>query len=105
METLKRFRTRYQEELSKVELELTDILTHLAEADFIGAYLGDQPEVTELRIRKADVENLERRRQHIGMILDRLDQVIPKQSSVQVPAPGAAGPAGSRPAGGNIRRY
>lgn len=103
IEALKRFRAKYQEELTKIEAELTDILTNLAEADFVGAYLGDQPEVTELRARKPEMEKLERRRQHIAMIIDRLDQVIPKQAEVHVPPPGAPAAGGGR--AGNVRRY
>lgn len=109
IETLKRFRTTYQEEMAKVETELTDILTSLAEADFIGAYLGDQPEVIELRARKVEVEKLERRRQHIGQIMERLLQIIPKQAELHVPPPAAGGVrgggAGSGIGGGNVRRY
>lgn len=105
IETLKRFRTTYQEELAKVETELTDILTSLAEADFIGAYLGDQPEVIELRARKVDVEKLERRRQHIGQIMERLLQIIPKQAELHVPPPAAGGVRGGGAGGGNVRRY
>jgi len=109
IETLKRFRTAYQEELVKIEAELTDILTSLAEADFIGAYLGDQPEVIDLRGRKAEVEKLERRRQHIGQIMERLVQVIPKQAELHLPPPaaggGRGGGAGGGIGGGNVRRY
>lgn len=103
IETLKRFRNKYQEELVKVDLELTAILTDLAEADFLGAYLGEQPEVTELRARKAEVEKLERRRQHIGMIMERLAQIIPKQAELHVPPPTAAGGGAGR--SGNVKRY
>jgi hypothetical protein len=79
VEVLKRFRNRYGEKLKEVENELRDILNNLAEADFIAAYLGDQPEVAELRAKKADVEVLERRRQHLLKIIDRLDKYIPNQ--------------------------
>jgi len=103
IEALKRFRAKFDEELSKLNLELTDILTNLAEADFVGAYLGDQPEVAELRMHKVDLDKLERRRQHIAMIIERLDQVIPKVPEVHVPAPGTTGGGGGR--GGNIKRY
>jgi hypothetical protein len=79
VEVLKRFRNRYGEKLKEVENELRDILTNLAEADFIAAYLGDQPEVAELRAKKAEVEVLERRRLHLLKIIDRLDKYIPNQ--------------------------
>jgi hypothetical protein len=79
IEVMKRFRMKYSEKLKEVENELTDILTNLAAADFLAAYLGDQPEVSELRARKGDVETLERRRQHLLKIVDRLDKYIPNQ--------------------------
>jgi hypothetical protein len=102
IETLKRFRARYGEELKKIELELTDALTAIAEADFLVAYLGEQPEVVELRSRKPEAEKLERRRQYLGMIIERLDQVIPQQPAVSVPAPTGVGGAGAKP---GVRRY
>src|SRR2546430_1570630 len=46
---MKRFRTRYAEELVKLDAELTEILTSLAEADFLVQYLGEQPELVEMR--------------------------------------------------------
>ncbi len=101
LEALKRFRTRYGEELAKVEAEMESILTSLAEADYLAQFLGDQPEVVELRKRKAEAELLEKRRQYLGKIIDRLDQVIPPQAAVNVPPPAGAG--GGR--GGNVRRY
>jgi len=100
IETLKRFRARYGEELKKIESELTEVLTALAEADFLAPYLGEQPEVIELRARKADAAKLEHRRQYLAMIIERLDQVIPQQPTVAVPVPNAAG---GKPAG--VRRY
>lgn len=101
IETLKRFRARYGEELKKVEVELTEALTAIAEADFLVAYLGEQPEVVELRSRKPEAEKLERRRQYLGMIIERLDQVIPQQPAVAAPVP--TGGAATKP--GGVRRY
>lgn len=100
IEALKRFRAKYAEELKQLEVTLTDILTNLAEADFLVGYLGEQPEVVELRARKAEAEKHERRRQYLHMIIERLDQVIPQQPAVTVAAPNAGG---GRP--GGVRRY
>lgn len=103
LEVLKRFRAKYGEELRKVETDLQDVLTACAEADFIAAYLGEQPEVSELRARKAEAEALERRRQHIAKILERLDAVIPAQPAIAPPAPVAGSSASAqRP---TVRRY
>lgn len=98
IEALKRTRERYQEELTKVESEVTDILTACAEADFLAQYLGDQPEVKDLRAKKPEAEVKEKRRQYLLALIDRLDAVIPKQPDVK---PALAG--GSKPAG--IKRY
>lgn len=100
IETLKRFRARYGEELKKVDVELTEVLTAIAEAEFLVAYLGEQPEVVELRARKPEAEKLERRRQYLGMIIERLDQVIPQQPAVTAPVPNAGGKSG-----GGLRRF
>lgn len=102
IEVLKRFRERYAEELTKLELDMTDILTARAEAEFMAKYLGDQPEVVELRQRVKELDAKEKRRQYLGMIIDRLDAVLPKQAPVNVAAPVA--PAGSSKAAG-VRRY
>ncbi len=90
LETLKRQRAQYADELAKTDVELGEILTQLAEADFLAAYLGEQPEITALRARKTDVEAKERRRQYLGKLMERLDQVIPQQPAVNAPVPGGA---------------
>jgi len=104
IEALKRTRAKYQEELAQLDADLTEILTAFAEADFLGQYLGEQPEITALKARRPEADKLEKRRQHIGLIIERLDQIIPKQTDVKVPTPGTAG---SRPASGagGIRKY
>jgi hypothetical protein len=93
IEALKRSRERYAEELVKVESEITDILTACAEADFLAQYLGDQPEVKDLRAKKPDAEAKEKRRQYLIALIERLDAVIPKQADIKVPVPGAGGKA------------
>jgi hypothetical protein len=98
IEALKRTRERYQEELTKVESEVTDILTACAEADFLAQYLGDQPEVKDLRAKKPEAEVKEKRRQYLLALIDRLDAVIPKQPDVKPALAGAGKPAG-------IKRY
>ena len=102
IEVLKRFQQRYTEELKKLEVEMTEVMTQLAEADFLGQYLGEQPEVVELRKRKPDLAEMERRRTYLGKIIDRLAQVVPAVPAVKVAPPNAGGPA-KPPAG--LRRY
>jgi hypothetical protein len=100
IDVLKRFRKRYGDELEKVENSLLEIMTALAEADFMVQYVGDQPEVRDLRARKAEIDALELRRQYLGKLIDRLDAVIPAQPEVHAPLPGSSTPA--RP---GLRRY
>ncbi len=98
IEVMKRFRLKYGDELTKVETEMQAILTNMAEAEFLGQYLGEQPEVVELKKRKADLEQLERRRQLLGQIIERLDKYTPPQQAVTVAPPNPGGrtaPAGS----------
>ncbi len=102
---LKRFRELYQDELTKIEAELTDILTASAEADFLVPYLGEQTEVSKLRERRKEADVLERRRQHVGALIDRLDQVIPKQADAKYSLGGAAPKPGAAPAGSGLRKY
>ncbi|MCX8039988.1 MAG: hypothetical protein N3B15_05385 [Planctomycetota bacterium] len=93
LEALKRMRERYQEELDKLEATLTDILTACAEADFLAQYIGEQAEVKELRARKAEIEPLEKRRQHLLALIERIDAIMPKLADVR-PSPPGAMPAG-----------
>ncbi|MBA2481160.1 MAG: hypothetical protein H0V44_10905 [Planctomycetes bacterium] len=95
LETLKRFRAKYSEELAKLEAEMQEILTSISEADFLAQYLGEQPEIAELRSRKGELEAKEKRRQYLGKIIDRLDASIPQQAPVAVQPP-AGGKAGLR---------
>ena len=74
---LKRYAQRYQEELTEIESTITDIKTSLAELEFLKAYLGEQPEVNELGAREEELERLEKRRNHLGMLIERFGQVIP----------------------------
>ncbi len=71
---LKRFRARYGDELKAVEAEMQEIMTSMAEADYIAQYLGEQPEVVELRARRADLDAKDKRRQYLFKLLERLDQ-------------------------------
>lgn len=91
IEALKRARERYHEELTKLESEITDILSACAEADFIAQYLGDQPEVKEMRAKKPEAEAKEKRRQYVIALIERLDAVIPKQADIKTTLPGAGG--------------
>jgi DNA primase len=101
LEALKRVRERYHEELTRIAAEITDILTACAEADHLAQYLGEQPEVAELRARRPEAEAKEKRRQYLLKLVERLDQVIPKQPEVKVPVPGAG--VGAKP--GNLRKF
>lgn len=98
IEALKRVRERYQDELAKLEAEIGEILTAAAEADFLAQYLGDQPEVKDLRARRPEAEAKEKRRQYLIALIERLDAVIPKQPEVKPSLAGGAKPAG-------IKRY
>jgi predicted DNA-binding antitoxin AbrB/MazE fold protein len=98
VEALKRIRERYVDELKKLETDVTEILTQVAEAEMLAAYLGEQPEVKELRQRVPELEKKQTRREHLGKLMDRLEQIIPKQAEVAVPPP-AGGKAGG------VRRY
>jgi hypothetical protein len=103
---MKRFRQRYADELAKLEASLTEIITNLAEADFLAQYLGEQPEIQELRAHKAEIEALETRRQRLGKIIERLDQYTPQQKSVNLPPPNQTPAGGSAtPKPGGIKRY
>lgn len=108
VEVMKRFRAKYAEDLVKVESDLTDVLTAIAEADFLVQYLGEQPELKELKKRQAEVEALQQRRIYLSKIIERLDQYTPQVKPVVVGAP--AGSPGSASGGnavkpGGIKRY
>ncbi len=108
VEAMKRFRVKYAEELGKLDQDLTDVLTALAEADFLSQYLGEQPEIVDLRKRKVEVEALEKRRQYLSKIIERLDQYTPQQKSVSVAPPNMGSGTGAQPArpgGGGLKRY
>src|SRR6188768_947908 len=100
-EAMKRFRAKYAEELTKVESDLTDVLTAIAEAEYLAQFLGEQPEIKELKKRQAEVEALQQRRLYLGKIIDRLDQVTPQDKPVTVAAP----TGGAAPKPGGIKRY
>ncbi len=100
IEVLKRFRAKYADDLKEADEQLTEVLTAIAEADYLAPFLGE-PLVADLRKRQPEAEALEKRRQFLGKVIDRLDQVLPKQKEVTVPPPAAGG--GAR--GGNVRRY
>lgn len=87
IEVLKRFQQQYKEELEEVEAKLADLLRSHAEADFLVQYLGEQPEVLKLKETQDEAAKLEQRRQHLGALLDRLEQVVPKQADVALKAP------------------
>lgn len=107
VEVMKRFRAKYAEDLTKVESDLTDVLTAIAEADFLVQYLGEQPELKELKKRQAEVDTLQQRRIYLSKIIERLDQYTPQVKPVTVAAPagtpGNPGGAGAKP--GGIKRY
>jgi hypothetical protein len=103
-EAMKRFRAKYADELTKVEADLTDVLTAIAEAEFLAQYLGEQPEIKELKKRQAEVETLQQRRLYLGKIIDRLDQYTPQEKPLNVPVPSGAGAVPAQKPGG-IKRY
>lgn len=110
IEAMKRFRVRYAEEQTQIEVQLTEIYTSLQEADFIAQYLGEQPEVGELRKRQPEVERLEKRRAHLAALIERLDTYTPKQPEIKASLGGTAdaprtgaGAGAARPPG--IKRY
>ena len=89
-EALKRMRKQYADQMEKIVVELTDALTAQAEAEFLAAYLGEQPEIKELRVAAAKANELEAKRQYLGKVLERLDAVIPAPTDVNVPVPSGA---------------
>ena len=103
LDVLKRLRKRYGDEVERVEASVVEILTAVAEAEFLTQYVGEQPEVKELRARKAELETLELRRQYLSKLIDRLDAVTPDQPDVKAPPPSGVHPA--QPARSGLRRY
>lgn len=101
LEALKRMRKHYQDAIEKITTELTDVLTAQAEAEFLAAYLGEQPEIKELRSGAAKAEELEKRRQYLARLIERLESVIPATTEVHAPAPTGAG--AGKPSG--IRKF
>lgn len=102
IDVLKRFRKKYDDELALLDAQQTEILTALQEADFMTQYVGEQPEVKEMRGRKAELDVIEARRQYLGKLIDRLDAVIPAQPDVHAPVPNGSNAGGARP---SMRRY
>lgn len=102
IEAMKRLRGRYAEQLAEVEVQLVQILTSLQEADFLSQYVGDQPEIVELRLRQGDCEKLEKRRAHLAALIERLDTYTPKQAEVK-PSLGSGAAPGGKPTA--FRRY
>lgn len=86
LDVLKRFRKRYGDEMAELEAKITEILTAVAEGEFMAQYVGEQPEVKELRARKAELEALELRRTYLSKLVERLDGVMPAQAAVHTPA-------------------
>ena len=84
LDVMKRFISAYREQLADIEAELRTLLTSQQEAEFIKQYIGEQAEVTELLPDPEQLATLQRRREHIGKILERLDQYQPEQPQVQL---------------------
>lgn len=87
VEALKRFRQQYQEQLQELERELTEVLTANAESAFLVKYLGEQPEVVSLRADQERIEKLEKRRQRLHALIERIDAVTPQNKDVKIMAP------------------
>lgn len=102
IDVLKRYRKKYGDELAALDAQQVEILTALQEADFMTQYVGEQPEVKELRGRKTELDTIEARRQYLGKLIDRLDAVIPAQPDVHAPLPNSSATSGVRP---GLRRY
>jgi len=102
IDVLKRFRKKYGDELTALDSQQTEILTALQEADFMTQYVGEQPEVKEMRGRKTELDTIEARRQYLGKLIDRLDAVIPAQPDVHAPVPNGSTAGAARP---GMRRY
>lgn len=79
LEALKALRHRYGQEIEELERELRGLMIRQAESEFLAQYVGEQREVVEMRPDAAELEKLEKRRQHVTMLIERLDSVLPKQ--------------------------
>jgi hypothetical protein len=101
LEAMKRLRVVYAEDLNQVEAKLLDALTAAQEAEFLAQYLGEQPEVKALRVKATESEALEKRRQYLGALIERLDQYTPKQPDVKAGLGSGAPPM--KPAG--LKRF
>jgi hypothetical protein len=102
IDVLKRYRKKYGDELAALDGQEIEILTAIQEADFMTQYVGEQPEVKELRARKTELDVIVARRQYLGKLIDRLDAVIPAQPEVHAPLPNSSASSGARP---GLRRY
>ena len=102
IDVLKRYRKKYGDELAALDSQEIEILTAIQEADFMTQYVGEQPEVKELRARKTELDVIIARRQYLGKLIDRLDAVIPAQPEVHAPLPNSSASSGARP---GLRRY
>ena len=100
LEAMKRMRVVYADDLTQVEAKLVEALTAAQEADFLAQYLGEQPEIKALRERAKESEALEKRRQYLSTLIERLDQYTPKQADLKS-ALGSGTPG--KPAG--LKRY
>lgn len=98
IEALKRARERYNEELTKLESEITDILSACAEAEYLAQYVGEQPDVKDQKAKRPEAETKEKRRQYLLALIERLDSVIPKQPDVKTTVPGTG-------KGGGMKRF
>lgn len=87
VEVVKRFLHQYQEELKAVEVRLTALLTAQSESVLLARYLGEQPEVIALRPKPEEVAALEKRRQHLAVLIDRLEKVKPEEKAIKQLAP------------------
>jgi len=82
-EAMKVFRKRYAEELEQTEARLTELMTNQQTADFLAQYIGDQPELAELKSGAEEVAKLEKRRQYLSALIERLDAYTPKQPEIK----------------------
>ena len=89
-EAMKLFRRRYAEELEQTEARLTELMINQQTAEFLAQYIGEQPELVELKAGAEEMAKLEKRRQYLSALIERLDAYTPKQPEVK-PVLGDAG--------------